>query len=135
MRLNHLIALVIGCNARKLTCWTVWKCFSKVSILQCAQVLCISWLFIAFQEDSLIAVSINSCLVTKKLMYFVDTFNYLICSELTTVDSFFFSTISFVKTLLWGWWYMSWWVEVMLPNASRDEVDRSPCGWILVQAY
>lgn len=59
---------------------------------------CISWLFIEFQDDSLI----DSCLVTKKLVCFVDTFNYLSCSELTTVDSFFFSTISFCQNAVVG---------------------------------
>lgn len=107
MRLNHLIALVIGCNARKLTYVELSGNVSLRFLFFNARKFMHSWLFIAFQDDSLIAVSINSCLVTKKLMYFVDTFIYLSCSELITVDSFFFSTISFVKTLLWGWWYMS----------------------------
>lgn len=79
MWLNHLIALVIGCNARKLTCTSYVELsgFSKVSILQWALVYASHWLFIAFQDDSLIALSINTSLVTKKLMYFCGHFQLL----------------------------------------------------------
>lgn len=42
MRLNHLIALVIGCNATKLTCTSPVELSGNValrfSILECAQV-------------------------------------------------------------------------------------------------